>query len=276
MKKIIILIIVFIIFGTVINLIPVATYTFGNYIHEEYKNRDSNGISFEYYGIFGSFSPSNNSENHYSYGITMNITKTNNTIYYVNSNLYKVCSSGSYPIGFNGNKLPNVPFLGSSVKEIANFSGNVSKNNYPILNIIFPYHHHVRSIIGNFSIQNSSVSMSPNSYIGFPKYHFGNTTFSSSELSYVHFSDQYIMAYSVASDSNNTIKLFTSIVPYAYNNSNMMNAGPMIINIGNGNDVPTQNWLGWFELGFNYVFPLNIILLLSAGIIAIYEYRRVN
>jgi len=275
-KQIVIFIAILITIGLGLNLIPMSEYSFGTYLPKEYKDSNSNGIKFEYYGILaGNYNKSSNCT--YMLGFTSNITKCNSNTYYAQSNLYKIISKDNIPSGFNGKLLPDVPFFGSSVKEVSNFSAKLNYNNQ-LINLLFPKNNDVNSIIGNFSIEKNYKNMFPEPYVGFPEYHFGkfNSYNSSAIIDYIHFGSEYHMVtLATPGRSKNAYRLFESIVPdYNYNNSQVDHSICLVIQLGAGNDAPAQNWSGWFLYGLSMYFPLNIILLIAAGIIAIYYYRK--
>jgi hypothetical protein len=276
MRKFTALIIALLMIGILINFIPVSTYVFNTYPHEKYHDSFQHGISLEYYGVFGSFSAKNGTS--YYYGVTINITKMGSEHYEVGANLYQIYPTSQSEFIFNGNKLPGIPFLGY-VKQIDHYGGNLTGSEYALINLLFPNGNKVNAGTQNFSISSNETTMSPESYTGFPSYYFGQTNFLKSEISYVNFGTQHVMAYYLSSDSNSTVNFFTSLTPnFHFNISSMekTHSGPMILNIGRGNDSPGQNWAGWFEYGFGFVFPLNVVLLISSGVLSIYLFRRVN
>lgn len=275
MKKLTVLILALVVVGVTINFIPVSTYTFGTYIHKEHRDSFSSGISLEYYGFFGAVVEKNGTL--YFFGVTINITKMNAEYYQVNSKLYKVYPSTTGEEGFNAKLLPAPPFYGSAVVQIANYSGNFTSSEYSLINLLFPKGNTVSDGILNFTISDSAKNMIPSGYLGFPDYYFNEPNFTNIEVSYAYFGSQRVMSYFLGFDSNSTISLFTSLFPdFTFNVSAMHRAGPMIINIGTGNGVPAQDWFGWIHYGFGFAFPLNVILLLSSAIIAVYVYRKAN
>ncbi len=275
MKRIYSLILALALIGLLVNLIPMFTYASGPYLHEEYKNNFSQGTTLEYYGIFGLF-PTNKGA-YYDLGITINVTAEKAGSYSIQSKLYQINTSANLRAGFNGKLLPAPPFFGASVSQIADYSGDVNSSGYSLIGLLFPSGNSVSNGFQNFNISSSGKYMSPNSYLGLPTYYFGNTSISRLEVNYVNMGSQRVMSTFVASDSNDTIGFFSSLVPnFSFNQSNMGNSGPMILTLGGGNSVPAQNWLAWFEYGFNFAFPLNVILFLASGIIAVYLFRKVS
>ncbi len=270
MKKIVVFVLVLAVIGILVNLIPAATYFFGTEIHEKYYNDFSGGLSLEYAGVF------NLAGNRYSsitYGFIINITMINANDYSIQSTLYIL----SGEVIFNGNLLPSFPFKASSVSEIANYSGILSINNYPILSLIFPHGNIVKTSFQNFTISNSTTNMMPNKFLGFPDYHSGETGNFSFLIYYVSYGSQYVMANFLDSMSKSATGLFTSMFSnYSFNESFKTGLGTLYMVLGYGNGVPAQDWLGWFDLGFSSAFPLNVILLLSAGLIALFSYRKVH
>lgn len=89
--------------------------------------------------------------------------------------------------------------------------------------------------------------MEPNSYPGFPNYHFGENNIldrdvNYAEVSYVHFASQYVMFAFAPSHSNNNINLFKSIMPnYSFNEGALRHGELMILNLIAGNDAPAKN-----------------------------------
>ncbi|MCW6170824.1 MAG: hypothetical protein LVQ96_06595 [Thermoplasmatales archaeon] len=274
MKKLTVVILALVIIGVAVNFIPASTYTFGTYIHKEYKDSFSSGISLEYYGIFGTVVKKNYTM--YDLGVTVNITKMKTEYYHVDSKLYKVYPSPT-GTGFNAKLLPAPPFYGSSVVEISNYSGNFTRSEYSLINMLFPNGNTVSDRILNFTISHSAENMNPSGYLGFPDYYFNEPNFTNIEVSYVHFGSQLAMSAFLTQASNNTINLLTYIFPsFTFNMSAIHVAGLTIMNLGTGNGVPAQDWFGWIYYGFGFAFPLNIILLLSSAILAVYVYRKAN
>ncbi len=273
MKKIMLFILVLAVIGILINLIPVSTYFFGTEIHEKYNNDFSDGLSLDYSGIFNLMG-TNSSSN--LYGFIINLTKINGNDYSVQSKLYILTGEVIY----SGNLLPSFPFQASRVIEIANYSGVLNINDSLFLSFNFPDGNVVKTSMLNFSISNSTTNMLPTNFVGYPDIHsseISNSNFTLTKVAYVSYGSQYVMTALMSVQTKLATSLFTSMFPnYSFNESFKTHPGQLLMYLGYGNGVPAQDWLGWFEYGFSFVFPLNVILLLSAGIIAIFSYRKVH
>ena len=255
--------------GILVNFIPTLSYFFGTVTHKKYYNSFSDGLSLEYCGKYSSLGVG------YTYGFIINITKINGSYYLVQSKLYSLTGQ----IISSPYLLPSLPFFASSVREIYNYSAVLNINNSTFLSLIFPEGSIVKTSLLNFSIPNSITYLGPIEFLGCPGYHYFSTNDDMTCVYYILYGSQYVLVHFLAFQSKLATDLFISMFPnYSSNESSKIQFGICLsMNLGYGNGAPTQDLFSWFEYGFShYAWPINVILLFSGGILAVFNYRKTH
>ena len=267
MRVMTLFILILAIMGILINFIPEMFFYFKVVTHMKYYGKFSDGLWLFYAGIY--FTIDNN------YGFIINITKLNASYYLVQSKLYLLPVNSS----FNPDLLPSLPFKASSIKEVDNYTAILDISNSTFLQILFPQSDLVKTSLLNFSISNSTATVGPNNFFGCPggfrPAETGNPHIPVDY--YILYGLQYLLVGFLATHTNLSTKLFILMFPnYSLSESLKTHLGNLFMVLGYGNGIPAQDWLKWITYGFSRVLPINIILLVSAGVLAIYDYRRTH
>jgi len=277
MRILTIIALVFLFASVFINFIPASAYYFGTALHEKHQGSFSNGLWLIYIGTY-SPGPSFNS----SYGFVINVTKLNASYYLVQSKLYLLygnevsCCANSNP-----------PFEASKVEEIYNYSAVLNINNSTFLQILFPHNNVVRTNIVNISISNSTTTYPsprpPYSFLGYTNLYHADIqiyptipAFIPTDIYYVLYGSQHVLSLYLSSPSSNLDReLFMSMFPHYHFNQNLLTyRGSLFIQLAYGNGIPNQDWTGWLGFGFSRFASLDMLLIISALVIALYDQRK--
>ena len=276
MRILTIIALVFLLASVFINFIPVSAYYFGTALHEKYQGSFSNGLSLVYIGTY-SPGPSLNS----SYGFVTNITKLNASYYLVKSKLYLLSGEVSC------NALSNPPFNASRVGEIYNYSAVLNINNSTFLQILFPQNNVVRTNILNLTISNSTTDMPtprpPYPFLGYTSFYHASIqvypkipAFIPTDIYYVLYGSQHVLSLFLSTPiSNVNRELFMSMFPnYHFGKTLLTYRGSLFIQLAYGNGIPNQDWLGWLGFGFGKYAPIDMLLIIGALLVALYDQRK--
>ncbi|OWP56372.1 MAG: hypothetical protein B2I17_06100 [Thermoplasmatales archaeon B_DKE] len=254
----------FILFGIVINTIPMFSFYFGTYTHDTVHSPTASGAELNYYGIYGFEAEPNLTG--YGYGFKVSVDGLGNDQYHVAITVYNI--SGTH-VGLNEKNLQKAPFIGSTITKIYSSNVNISYQDDPFLQFILPANTTPVSSYMTMKITGSTREYAAEAYLGYPSYLNTTTTASGSLVNYVSVDGHYTLAnfeytgdfYSFFSTLYPGAKAFT--VPVF-----------STIILGSGNVAISQNWLGWFSYGFDISYPANVALLAVGGVLGIIRFRK--
>ena len=258
------LVVVFVLFGLVINVIPMFSFYFGSYIQDTVHNPSANGSELRYYGFYGGAPGPNLTD--YAYGFEISITGLGNSVYHVDETVYNVSNSVGKPIGLNIKDI-KTPFIGSTTKVYFN-SSNLSYQDSPFLQLVLPKNTTPVTNYLTLNITGGTREYAAEAYLGYPSY-LNTTTPSGSLVNYVAVDSQYILANFEYGGGFGVF--FHTLDPGAKLLPGQVFA---IIVLGSGNVAISQDWLGWISYGFDLSYPVNVALLAVGGLLAIIRFRE--
>ena len=257
------LVVVFVLFGLVINVIPMFSFYFGSYIQDTVHNPSANGSELRYYGFYGGAPGPNLTE--YAYGFEVFITGNGNDRYHVVETVYNV--SGK-EIGLDINAAQTTPFIGNTTEVYFN-SSNLSYQDSPFLQLVLPKNTTPVTNYLTLNITGGTREYAAEAYLGYPSY-LNTTAPGVSLVNYVAVDGHYILANFVYPGANFT-SFFHTIDPNARAFTSNI---PATILLGSGNVAISQDWLGWISYGFDLSYPVNVALLAVGGLLAIIRFRE--
>ena len=265
-KLSVVLAVIFILFGSAINLVPLASFYFGRYNQSTFQNEFSPGTSLTYYGYYGIFVDTNNSP--YAFGIKEVVTDAGNGSYSLQSTIYLLNGTSS---GLKLSILPKIPFYGSSVSEIYDKKIEGSKGDIPFVDLVIPNGTTSSTPFLKVNVLKSNTSeQSPTAYLGYP-YYYNSTIPEPNFANYVLFGSQYVMANLMFGQN------FSALLRSIYNSSTVLNSSyEGSIFLASGNAVPQQDWLGWVRVGFEESLPVNAAFLLVGAGLLVFTFRRMR
>ncbi|NJF25881.1 hypothetical protein [Thermococcus sp. Bubb.Bath] len=256
-----------IIFGILVNFVPVGMYYFGTYSHVPYKGAIVNGSTLEYLVMVSNpfYNLTNDRRNniHYDLGLDVNITYLGNGKYSINYTTYKLAykmEKGS-KVKVDPNLMPKFPFYASGGVYRASTGHKVINASDDLIK------HLISPSPPPGCWLNDTFNTMPNKFYGMPRTFMcvGNDT----RGMYVAFGDGHFVPVNI--HPTNATFLGT-IVPEEYINPTLK---PVVtIFLGWGNTVPKQDWNGWLKHGFSISFPLNVSLVIIGILMLIVASRR--
>jgi len=256
-------VIALLLFGILLNIIPMGTYYFSEpYQHAKYKGVLEDGSLINYYAFFGRFVNNNTSA---SLGMKITVEIIGDGQYNVSYTAYKLIGNE----GMDMRRLPQNPFYADHMEEIGNGWVKVNSTD-PFISVIFPKGNKVNILNHTIPINGTGFHTFINKINGYPLvysdlYEYGY---------YIKFGNRYVTYdLDIGLNSSQIHKLLEGIYP----NIKQWNGDSEImaaIYWGDGNTVPPQDWTGWFVYGFSGAFPINVSLIIAAIIIAIVYVRR--
>ena len=256
------LVVVFVLFGLVINVIPMFSFYFGSYIQDTVHNPSANGSELQYYGFYGAAPGPNLTD--YAYGFEISITGLGNDRYHVVETVYNV---SGIKVGLDIQAVQTTPFIGNTT-EVYSSSSNLSYQDSPLLQLVLPKNTTPVTNYLTLNITGGTREYAAEAYLGYPSY-LSTTTPIGSLVNYVAVDNQYILAnFEYASDFG---VFFHTLDPGAKLLPGQVFA---IIVLGSGNVAISQDWLGWISYGFDLSYPVNVALLAVGGLLAIIRFRE--
>ncbi|MDV3104824.1 hypothetical protein [Thermococcus waiotapuensis] len=228
-----------IIFGILINFVPVTSYYLGSYIHIPYKDSIRNGSTLEYLFFMGPFHE-NTTNSTFNIGVITNITYIGEDKYQLDYEGYKLTGkkTGAYP-----KLLPEFPFRASGGIVKAYEGHKVVNASNELIQFLMPQ----KPLPG--CLANASIHTFPNKFYGYPEVFMCPSP--SIQGMYTFYKNR-----PVALNLNplNASSIIEPIMPGSYTGS----VSIVSVFLGWGNTVPPQDWTGWVRYGVGLYFPLNV------------------
>ncbi len=255
-KKLAILLIVF---GILVNFIPVASYYLGTYVHVTSRGALRKGSTFEFCSGVGTFYDKKTKEP-FALGFVLNLTYDGPKDYVVTYNVYKLKGS-RWKV--NPNTRPDSRFYGSDGVEFIEHGKKILSSNDGLVHLVF-------SGLVSSSCNLSTFHTFPNRFYGFPRVfecnHNGTVGM------YTRFQDGKVLLLQTYTSNMTLINSLLSLTNVSVNETG---GEVMGLFLSGGNTIPPQDWAGWLKYGFGVSFPLNVGFVIIGMLMLIVASRRV-
>ncbi|MHB1493242.1 MAG: hypothetical protein ACYCSG_05065 [Thermoplasmataceae archaeon] len=258
---------ILIVFGIIINFVPMGSYYFTTYNNSLYKGTIVTGSCWNYNGTFGTFALNESKGTTFYYGIDLTVTKSTNNNYEISEKIFNLSSHVGIVIS---------GFSGGTVTSVQKYTIECHSTGL-IPSILFPNSRTITNKYFSERLCNNSYSPGTEPFVGIPYEHLTNQTNSGFLSLYIESNGNYLLnQFTGTGDpllgSDSLLSLFSNFYP-SVPKLNVTNAG-FFLTLTGGNTVPSQRWVTWLEDGFYGAYPVNLAVLLAGIILSVIGLRR--